>query len=249
MKKRKIIFILLLFLAAARFVFFHFYRVSPFEIAEDNGLYSYFFNKKISLSDRLIFKTESKIDFLELHFSNNRVMRYARPEYDKNLSFLSEWKDVAGRTRVSPIVRVKSFFTGDGIINLGKDYCRYAGTISRNTILERIVSDVSLDEIFLTNFTIHKQAGQASSFLEKTGEFPLRKIDTPATIEDSHVQIWERVCPSLDGKFFAVSSYDGYVYFLDSKDGRMLWHYHVPDGKLTSIVISDNGKYVFAGEQ
>ncbi|MCK5492670.1 MAG: PQQ-binding-like beta-propeller repeat protein, partial [Candidatus Omnitrophica bacterium] len=74
-------------------------------------------------------------------------------------------------------------------------------------------------------------------------------IDTPATIENSHIQIWENVCTSKDGKYFAVSSYDSYVYFLDSKDGRMLWHYHVPDGKLTSIVISDNGKYVFAGEQ
>ncbi|MCD4782073.1 MAG: PQQ-binding-like beta-propeller repeat protein [Candidatus Omnitrophica bacterium] len=249
MKKRKIIFILLLFTAASGFAFLHFYRINPFKSEENDGLYTYSFNKKFSLNDMLVFKTKSEIEFIELHFSNNRVMRYKHPEHDNNLHSLSRWKDVAGRTRVLPVVRIQSFFNGEGTINLGKDYYRYAGTINRNTAIEKIVSNVSFDTVFLTNFAINKQTGQTFSFLGKTGEFPLRKIDTPATIEDSHVQIWERVCPSPDGNFFAVSSYDGYVYFLDSKDGRRLWHYHVPDGKLTSIVISENGKYVFAGEQ
>ena len=49
--KRKIIFILLLFIAAAGFVFLRFYKISPSKIEENDGLYSYSFNKKFALND------------------------------------------------------------------------------------------------------------------------------------------------------------------------------------------------------
>lgn len=249
MKKRKIVFIICLSIAIAGIIFLRFYRIEPVKISHIDDGYAYSFQKRFSSGDILVFNGPEEISFLELHFSNNRVMRYVNSGSVNNLSHLSKWRDPAGRTRVAPVVVIYFSPSPKNVISVGRDYLRYTGDITRGMILEKIVSNVFLDSIALTNFIMKKKRTPTASCLEKTGEFKLRKIHLPATIEDSHVQTWEYVYPSGDNKFLALSSFDGYVYFIDAESGKLLWNYHIPDGRLTSITMSDDNEYVFVGEQ
>ena len=125
MKKRQTIFILFLIIILIGVFSLRLYRIEPYKIFETGGVYTYFFNKVFSRADLLNFSFEDDVSFFELHFSNNRVLRYVRGSSGAGLPLLSRWRDPVGRTRVAPVVIIECDLSSKSILAIGKDYTIY----------------------------------------------------------------------------------------------------------------------------
>jgi outer membrane protein assembly factor BamB len=228
----------------------HYHRENPIQVRKDKGLNTFSFDCRLAEDDYLAVKPEGSSDFLEARFSNHFVIRYEWRPHDSTMPQLSKWIDSTGRRKIMPAVtiHVSSPAGSEVILPLGKDFLSRAGSINESVRLQQVITGAGAASVKLTNYPFHSAPVSGTSVVELAAEFKLQDIEQPTTIDSAHVQTDEYICPSSDGRHLAVSSISGDLYYLESVRGKPVWKYHVPDGRLGSVVMSNDDRFVFAGE-
>jgi hypothetical protein len=228
----------------------HYHRKDPIERRKDKGLNAFLFDCRLTENDYLAIRTEGPIGFLEAHFPDHTILRYEWPPYDSTAPRLSEWTDSTGRRKTRPVIVIRVALPAGSelIAPLGKDYLSKAGSMDETTRLDRITADCGLTSIQLSNYPFHRAPIRGTSAIELATEFKLQDIKQPTAIDSSHVQTDEYLCPSSDGLHLAVSSISGDLNYLESASGKPIWKFHVPDGRLGDIVMSEGNRFLFVGE-
>jgi outer membrane protein assembly factor BamB len=220
-------------------------RERPLDHSESNGQWAWTFNHTFSRTTHLQYQGEASPEWIEVTLSNNRVLRYCSKACGAGVS---TWKDVSGRTRVWPVTLISRDLASEEWVHIGADFVSHAGSIIDTVRITKIAAPVAFSHIALAKRFISPSGSESRGIVNLAREFPLKKIDQPASIEDGHVQTWEYIAPSPDGACCAVSSFDGNVYVIDAQTSAVIWRYGIPDGTVSTIAWSRDGQSLLAGE-
>ncbi len=228
----------------------HYHRVPPTGCSWDQAIAVYTFSCKFDEADSLIIRSEGRPGFLEARFSNHAAIRYEWPHGLSAIPIQLKWTDSAGRRKSLPVATVKADLASgqEFVLPLGRDYSSRVGSITERVHLDKILCSSHLSSAHLSNYPFQGSPVSGTSFLSLAAEFKLQDLEEPTTIDSAHVQTWEFICPSFDGRRLAVASMSGDLYLLESSQGKLIWKYHVPDGRLSDAAMSDDDRYVFVGE-
>lgn len=220
-------------------------KVEPSDFENANGKWIYSFSSELKESIQLHYRGDTSLSWIEVTFSNNRVLRYCA---NKCYTKISSWSDPAGRTRVWPWTTIIRRLSNEGNLEIGQDFISHAGSIIDTMRIIAVRTPVKLSEIALSKKIFKQKSVSKESLLDLKRVFPLKKIDMPASIEDGHVQTWEYITVSPDGSCCGVSSFDGNLYVINALTGNICWKYDIPDGKLSAIAYTSKGRFLLAGE-
>lgn len=241
--------ILVIFLILATLAAFPLYRLLRIDNFEDFGSdekgYSYRFSTRFKKSTKLIFNGSVPPTWIDVHLSNHRVLRYCAENCSTSIS---TWRDRSGRTRVYPVIQIQKKLDAKGVLTIGGDFITHAGSITDTMHVVMVKSPDQMQRIALSNRPVFTKQIYQKAVLVLSSIFQLKKIDTPASIEDGHVQTWEYITPSPDGNYCGVSSFDGNIYVISARDGTVLWKHRIDDGTVSTIAYSTDGNYLLAGE-
>lgn len=214
------------------------------------GTSPYSFHAPVSPSDVLTFRPAGHLRFLEAHFSNHAVLRYAWKPEGAATQPPVRWRDAAGRMQTLPVVTIA--MAGDAAssvtLPLARDYVAHIGSLPSGLRLAHVRADAGLQDLQLTNYPRRRAPRSGASALALATEFRLQDIAQPTPIDSAHVQTWEFLCPSRDGRHVALSSVSGDLYYLNSANGTRIWTFRIPDGRLDTVVLGDDDGRVYVGE-
>lgn len=82
----------------------------------------------------------------------------------------------------------------------------------------------------------------------KLGEIILEDLDKGEMEYRYYASRGSSVCISDDGRYVAVGSKGGYVYLIGVESRDIVWRHKIPEGRVTTVVFTDDGK-LMAGEE